>query len=271
MSWLLLVEDDEAAAALITQRLSSTPWHVERAATLHQTLARLEHTGSEPPAAVLLDLNLPDSEGFSTVAAVMGSSPHIPIVVVTGEVNDELRLQVVESGAQEFVLKSDLSELQVLVATAIARQRHRNHAIVRALGTTSRTDRDLDRDNPLLQRSNNARMPLADALPEVFDQFITRYIGLVGRSVEALSYKGQQRPTDEIREMARDLGVINCAPRDLIELHHAAAERAAATVHPERAVALAEESRVMLLELMGYLAMHYRDHAPFTFDTLPPR
>ncbi len=274
MQWLLLVEDDEAAAALITARLADSPWRIERAVTLGQTYARLENVGDEGPAAILLDLNLPDSEGFSTVSALIGMVPHLPIVVITGILNDELRLQVVESGAQEFVLKSHLDDLELLVSTAIARQRHRNHALAMAVTAGMRsqgsaeTPSSLLDTNPLLRRSANAVASLRESLPQVFDQFAARYRTILDRSIEAASYRGHERPVADIKQMARDLGVINCAPRDVVDIHLGVLEDLAQVVHPERVIAMAEEGRVVAMELMGYLALHYRDHAPFRFGSV---
>ena len=50
---------------------------------------------------ILLDLNLPDSQGFETVAQIQLHAPQIPIIVLTGIDNEQLATQVVRAGGQD--------------------------------------------------------------------------------------------------------------------------------------------------------------------------
>jgi PAS domain S-box-containing protein len=55
--------------------------------------------------AVLLDLGLPDSQGISTFVKLHHQFPRTPIVVLTGLTDEELGLQAVREGAQDYLIK----------------------------------------------------------------------------------------------------------------------------------------------------------------------
>lgn len=58
---------------------------------------------------VLLDLNLPDSSGMETVEAMLKEAPDLPIVVLTGVPESELGTRAVGTGAQDYLVKDDVT------------------------------------------------------------------------------------------------------------------------------------------------------------------
>ena len=104
---VLLVEDDTALAAFLRVALaaSAEPAFVETAGDLHDALERIRGTS---PEAVVLDLNLPDSEGLATLRAVLASAPQLPVVVLTGVADVEIARQALQLGAQDWLVKGDL-------------------------------------------------------------------------------------------------------------------------------------------------------------------
>ncbi len=54
---------------------------------------------------ILLDLNVEDSRGLSTLKRVHGKYPHIPIVVNTGAYQDNVGLETLRHGAQDYLVK----------------------------------------------------------------------------------------------------------------------------------------------------------------------
>jgi signal transduction histidine kinase len=58
---------------------------------------------------VLLDLGLPDSQGFATVATMRAAVPHVPIIVLTGLNDLELGVQAVREGAQDYLVKGTVT------------------------------------------------------------------------------------------------------------------------------------------------------------------
>ena len=121
---VLLVEDDTALAAFLRVALaaSAEPASVETAGDLHDALERIRGTS---PEAVVLDLNLPDSEGLATLRAVLASAPQLPVVVLTGVADVEIARQALQLGAQDWLVKGDLDPAVVQRAVRYAVERKR--------------------------------------------------------------------------------------------------------------------------------------------------
>jgi Flp pilus assembly CpaE family ATPase len=124
---VLLIEDEPDAARLIQHVLTKgngAPVTVDWAADLSTGLERLAERDFQ---AVLLDLNLPDSTGFDTFACVRRSAPDLAVVVLTGHEDEELALQAVRAGADEYLIKSDIRDrfLAQRIRYAVERNRLR--------------------------------------------------------------------------------------------------------------------------------------------------
>ena len=71
--------------------------------------AGLEILSSERVDLVLLDLSLPDSDGYDTFHNLRRAAPAVPIIVLTGFEDDEMAERAVRHGAQDFLAKADMS------------------------------------------------------------------------------------------------------------------------------------------------------------------
>ncbi|HKK08960.1 MAG TPA: PAS domain S-box protein, partial [Gemmatimonadota bacterium] len=106
---LLLVEDNEGDARLLREMASEVEdlrVDLVRTATLAQGLDRL---GAGTADAVLLDLDLPDSSGLDTVRPVLERAGGAPVVILTGLADEALAKAALHEGAQDYLLKDDLS------------------------------------------------------------------------------------------------------------------------------------------------------------------
>ena len=104
---VLLVEDNPGDALLIEEAVcAGGVVHLERAERLVEALERLS---AEPFDAVLLDLDLPDSRGFDTLAAILAQT-RIPILVMTGLDDESVGLQAIRYGAQDYLIKGRVSD-----------------------------------------------------------------------------------------------------------------------------------------------------------------
>ena len=104
---LLIVEDEPGDAELTTERLSTLPgydFEVSVATSLEDALGQIP---ALHPDAVVLDLNLPDSQGVETLRRIRAIQPDIAIVVLSGDVNPDVRQTALEAGAQDFIGKDD--------------------------------------------------------------------------------------------------------------------------------------------------------------------
>ena len=69
---------------------------------MHDAIECLEN---EKYDVVLTDLYLPDIEGFKVVNEIQKYNSKVPIVVLSGEENDQIALEIVQSGAQDYLIK----------------------------------------------------------------------------------------------------------------------------------------------------------------------
>jgi DNA-binding response OmpR family regulator len=102
---VLLIEDSPGDADLVRERLdgeSSVPFHVIWAVTLEAGRERLAQGGID---LVLLDLSLPDSQGMDTFRSIRALAPQLPIVILTGLFDQEVALQILHEGGQDFLVK----------------------------------------------------------------------------------------------------------------------------------------------------------------------
>src|SRR5690349_15422431 len=100
---VLLIEDDPDTARMVQWVLSaggSTPMGVDWAADLNSGIERLERSDYQ---AILLDLNLPDSCGFDTFARVRQKAPDRAVIVLTGQEDQALAMQMLRGGADEYL------------------------------------------------------------------------------------------------------------------------------------------------------------------------
>ncbi|MEM9483047.1 MAG: response regulator [Cyanobacteria bacterium P01_F01_bin.116] len=111
---VLLIEDSAADARLLQEFLRETLYdefqltHVER---LGKALSRLKTQNYD---VILLDLTLPDSDGLSSLKALLTQSSSIPVVVLTNTNNPELAIEAVRQGAQDYLIKRQMHH-EVLV------------------------------------------------------------------------------------------------------------------------------------------------------------
>src|SRR5271157_390367 len=106
---VLLIEDSPGDADLVRERLdgeSPVSFHVICADTLEAGRERLAQGGID---LVLLDLSLPDSQGMDTFRSIHGLAPHLPIVILTGLDDQDVALQTLHEGGQDFLVKGQAS------------------------------------------------------------------------------------------------------------------------------------------------------------------
>lgn len=122
----VLVLEDNLPYALRTQAMLDEIGYgdddVHFARDLTQAQAALHRNDF---AAVLCDLDLPDSQGLDTVRAVLDRAGNAAVIVLSGVGNQDLALRAVSEGAQDFVVKGcfDASVLQRVLAYSLERRR----------------------------------------------------------------------------------------------------------------------------------------------------
>ncbi len=135
---VLLIEDDPDDAASIGGFLREVPGvqaDITRATCLSQGLAHLAQGGVD---VVLLDLTLPDRGGLDTFREVHAQSPGTPVVVMTGLDSEQLALEAVREGAEDYLFKSVMSGPLLVRSVRYALERARSRHVEREFLATQR-------------------------------------------------------------------------------------------------------------------------------------
>jgi len=122
---VLVIEDNPSDAFLLKTLLTQTEpvrFNLVCATSLAEGLENLSETAFD---IMLLDLSLPDSVGSATIDKVRIYALDVPIIVLTGLDDDEIAMQAVQAGAQDYLAKGDLDENMLTRAIRYAVERHR--------------------------------------------------------------------------------------------------------------------------------------------------
>ena len=120
-----LIEDSPEYALLVREMLASATEGPLEIAHFESMSAALPHLGDQPVDCVLMDLGLPDTTGLGGLAQVQSVAPELPIVVLSGEQSEEIAVQAVHEGAQDYLVKRAATGEQVLRSVRYAMERKR--------------------------------------------------------------------------------------------------------------------------------------------------
>jgi diguanylate cyclase (GGDEF)-like protein len=123
---ILVVDDNRDNAEIIATRLRFRGYEVEQAGTGEAALSAIRN-GS--PDLVLLDIMLPDIDGFEICRSVKGDStlPFIPIILVTARDSTEDKIAGFDAGADDYLTKPIMfSELEARVRSMLRIKRLRD-------------------------------------------------------------------------------------------------------------------------------------------------
>lgn len=103
---IVLVEDDRGDAFLVEELLAEAGLNIE----LHWARSVADARSHLRPGVhcVLLDLNLPDAEGFQALHTVLERVPGAAILVLTGHADEHRGVQAVAAGAQDYLVKGQV-------------------------------------------------------------------------------------------------------------------------------------------------------------------
>ncbi|WP_257462287.1 ATP-binding response regulator [Archangium lipolyticum] len=122
---LLLVEDNPGDARLLQEELKEVPsvrFEVRHVTRMAEALAVVSEPGVD---VVLLDLSLPDGQGLSNIERMLQAAPMLPLVVLTGTDDEQLSMKAVHAGAQDYLVKGQVTGPLLVRALRYAIERKR--------------------------------------------------------------------------------------------------------------------------------------------------
>lgn len=210
---ILLVEDDQVDAMIVRRNLKKC---LDATYVLHHSnclTQAAESLGHEQFDIVLLDLELPESTGKSTLAQFRSLCPHdLPIIVLTGLNDQQAGLELVNEGAQDYLVKDEVTPRSLSRAINHAVQRQHHLQRIRELLS------EIKESHELLERKNKKLAKLYDQAHEFVDNVshefrtpltvVKEYVSLVREGLVGEVNDEQQRLLHVAEDRADDLNIM---------------------------------------------------------------
>ncbi|MEW6571846.1 MAG: PAS domain-containing protein [Nitrospirota bacterium] len=170
---MLLIEDNRADALLIQAMLNESS-SVSIDVTHVDTLAKAQSLARDHYDILLLDLSLPDGSGLETLTQMCTAFPDIPIVILSGLGDEELALNAVKEGAQDYLLKGRVDSDMLIRSIRYAIERKQSEELLRnaydelELRVQERTAELLEANRALQKSERKYRMLIEQASDGIF-------------------------------------------------------------------------------------------------------
>ena len=116
---VLVIEDDDSVRAAVRRALLLAGYEVIQAPTGQEGLLRAQ---TDVPDAIVLDLGLPDIDGVQVCMRLRDSGNRTPILMLTARAAIEDRVDGLEAGADDYLVKPyDVRELQARLKAIMRR------------------------------------------------------------------------------------------------------------------------------------------------------
>lgn len=123
---ILIIEDNQADIYLLEKLLRSSRLKIGNlftASTLQSAKKQLNKSAID---LVLLDLSLPDSSGIESFFAIQATAQTIPVVILSGNSDEEIALEAIKNGAQDFLFKGEITASLLYKSIQYSLERKRN-------------------------------------------------------------------------------------------------------------------------------------------------
>jgi two-component system, NtrC family, response regulator GlrR len=114
---VLVVDDDKLTRFSVSKILGRAGYRIREAGSAEEGMAAIE---KERPGVVLLDIRLPDRDGFAVLREIRASFPGVPVVMMTAHHSEDTARAATAMGARAYLAKPcDPVQLQCVVSSAL--------------------------------------------------------------------------------------------------------------------------------------------------------
>jgi two-component system, NtrC family, response regulator AtoC len=246
---ILVVDDDQAIRWTLREALRSWGFDPSEAGSVAEALASFS---AETPAAVLLDIDLPDGSGLDVLREIKRETADAIVIMITGNVHVDNTISALRGGAYDFIGKPiNLEELRITIRNAIeARRLRREVDQVRKERAREFNFRQIVGESPAMKKMLGLAAKVAES--EVSSVLLQGESGTGKDLVAKAIHYGSQRAD-------RPFVAVNCAalPATLIESELFGYEKGAFTDAKARKEGLFEQAEggTLLLDEIGELEL----------------
>ncbi len=270
---ILVIEDDPTKVRLIQRLLFQTKsnsiakglsFTLEVVNTFSDALEKLSDSTFD---LILLDLSLPDQQGLQGLSKIRERAPRTPILV-KGERDDEnTAIKSFQLGADGYLQVQNLDSNLLIYQIRQAIERRQYITRIETQQQQKQQEQEFKELEHLISSSVTsitARMfgvqAVRESVPDIFNEMVQTYGDLLDLALEQKAYKVEHNISERLRVLADKLGFLKASPRDIIDIHTTTLREKNQDVTLAKAQAYVSEGRLMVLELMGYLASFYRKY-----------
>jgi DNA-binding response OmpR family regulator len=245
---ILVIEDNLADVRVLQELLEENGYHdvlVKWAESLNGGMERLRLGGLD---AVLLDMNLPDSRGLNSFLTLHEQFPNIPIVILTGEHDEELAAQTVRAGAQDYLPKFPVNVDLVVRSVRYSIERHRLQKELQNASHRAEHNREMTTMRSLTSIEVKKKVLGRIGMVEEYAKKIRDY--LVNRDGD---------PISTAKMLASGFFDQDRSGKEVVQVHLKAMEHLTNGLEVEKIKLLSERGRMLLLGVLANLVDHYKD------------
>jgi len=122
---VLLIEDNPGDIRLIQEMIKDVGYNKFELIIKENLTDGIQSLSENEFQVILLDLSLPDSFGLDTFTRILDKAPETPIIILTGTDDQELAVEAVKSGAQDYLVKIMVNSTLLERSIYYAIERHR--------------------------------------------------------------------------------------------------------------------------------------------------
>src|ERR1035437_440769 len=122
--YVLIIEDSASDAELMLRHLTKAGFEVTHE-RVESAEVLLEALGQRAWDVLLCDFTLPGFDARGALSILKATGHDIPFIVVSGSIGDETAIELMRTGAQDYLMKDNLARLAPAIERELAEVRHR--------------------------------------------------------------------------------------------------------------------------------------------------
>jgi DNA-binding response OmpR family regulator len=251
---ILVVDDDTNHRTILSRLLVNEGFSVHAVDSATECLQSLE---SHKPTLILMDVQMPDMLGTDLCVQIKNDSrfEDVIIILISGfKITPEDQAYGLEIGADDYIARPFVK--RELIA--------RINSLIRLKETVGRRRKNepysaFSQKNTEQTAAVFAQTSLMIGYPIEFKKLQHQYSEILHTALEQRIYKSEGDVSKQTKQLAEELGFFKANARDVIDIHKKALNKLPTHDSAQKYYFIKEESKILLVELMGYLVNYYRN------------